>query len=135
MTDLHLQIFEYLNQGRIQDFHLGGGGGRKRCALTHITSSEPNSHSAGIKGPRSSRVVLMLSCYLSLIFKHSYKKKNIVDPILGGGGCKDPPLPKLYVDPILGGGGGAECKDPPLPKLYDYRSGQHNIFFFGLWES
>ena len=35
-----------------------------------------------------------LSCYLSLIFKHSdYKMgypKNIIDPILGGGG--DPPL-------------------------------------------
>ena len=57
--------------------------GRKRlCARTHITSAKPNSLSAGVqgsllrqplKGPESSRVVLMLSraCYLNLNFKHS----------------------------------------------------------------
>ena len=44
----------------------GGGGGRKRfCARTHITSAEPNSLSAGVQGPLtgpgSSWVVLMLS--------------------------------------------------------------------------
>ena len=62
-------------------FSLGGGGGRKRlCARSHITRcAEPNSLSAGVgplKGPGSCRVVLMLalSCYLSLIFKHSDKK-------------------------------------------------------------
>ena len=50
-----------------QDFHLGrGGGGCKRlCACTHITSTEPNSLSAGVqgppKGPGSSRVALMIS--------------------------------------------------------------------------
>ena len=43
-----------------------GGGGRKRlCASTHITSAEPNSLSAGVqgplKGPGCSRVILMLS--------------------------------------------------------------------------
>ena len=53
-----------LHQGRIQDFYLGGG--RKRlCASTHITSAEPNSLSAGVQGPLkapgSSRVVLLLS--------------------------------------------------------------------------
>ena len=42
-----------------------GGGGRKRlCARTHITSAEPKSLSAGVqgplKGPGSSRVVLLL---------------------------------------------------------------------------
>ena len=45
----------------------GGGGGRNKrlCARTHITSAGPNSLSAGVqgllKGPGSSRVVLMLS--------------------------------------------------------------------------
>ena len=67
-------------QGRIQDFHLGGGGGRKRfCARTHITSAEPNSLSAGVqgplKGPGSSWVVLMLSraiwaFFLSILMKN-----------------------------------------------------------------
>ena len=61
-------------QGRIQDFHLGG---RKRlCAHTNITSVGPNSLSAGVqgllKGPGSSRVVLMLSRAIwALLFKHS----------------------------------------------------------------
>ena len=67
--------------GRIQDFHLGG---RKRsCARTHITSAEPNSLSAGVqgplKGPGSSRVVLMLSraiwtLFLSILMKNLIKK-------------------------------------------------------------
>ena len=44
----------------------GGGGGRKRlCASTPITRAEPSLLSAGVqgplKGPGSSRVVLMLS--------------------------------------------------------------------------
>ena len=87
--------------------------GRKRlCARTHITSAESNSLSAA-EGSRARlralealyRVVLInntLSCYLSLISKHSDKKirlKNIVDPIEGGGGggrllrpSLDPPL-------------------------------------------
>ena len=60
-------------QGRIQQFHGGGGGGRKRlCARTHFTSSEPNSLSAGVrgplKGPRSSRVVLLLSRAIWVLF-------------------------------------------------------------------
>ena len=58
-----LRTRRVLMQGRIQDFHLGG---RKRlCARTHIASAEPNSLLAGdqgpLKGPGSSRVVLMLS--------------------------------------------------------------------------
>ena len=52
----------------------GGGGGRKRlCARTHITSAEPNSLSAGVHGPLkgagSSRVVLMLSCAIWALFR------------------------------------------------------------------
>ena len=52
-------------QGRIQEFHLegGGGGAKDYCASMHIASAEANSHSAGfqLKFPGSSRVVLMLS--------------------------------------------------------------------------
>ena len=72
------------------------GGGHKRliCARTHITSAEPNSLLAGVqgplKGPGSSRVVLMLSCAIWALFLSILKKKNwmknIVDPSLGGGG-------------------------------------------------
>ena len=55
----------------------GGGGGvgegcKGLCALTHITSTEPNSLSAGVqgplKGPGSYRVVLMLSCAIWALF-------------------------------------------------------------------
>ena len=56
-----------------------GGGGRKRlCTRTHITSAEPNLLWAGVqgplKGPESSRVVLMVSSaiwalFLSIIIK------------------------------------------------------------------
>ena len=73
-------------QGRIQDFHLGGGGGGKRlCARRHITSAEQNSLSAGVqgplKGPGSSRVVLMLSrviwaLFLSILIKKNWIKKT-----------------------------------------------------------
>ena len=61
----------------------------------HITSVEPNSLSPGVqgplKGPLSSRVVLMLSCaiwalFLSILI-NNMNLKNIVDPIKGGGGC------------------------------------------------
>ena len=76
-------------------FRGGGGGGRAQrlCASTH-KHAEPNSLSAGeqgpLKGPGSSRVVLMLSRAIwALFFKHSDFKKNwggggIVDPILRG---------------------------------------------------
>ena len=92
-------------QGRIQDFHLGG---RKRllCARTHITSAKPNSLSAGVqgplKGPGSSRVVLMLSraiwaLFLSILIKMLGKKKHSWSNFRGGGGTPvvpplDPPL-------------------------------------------
>ena len=42
--------FSILHQGRIQDFHWGGGGRKRLCARTHI-SAEPNSISAGVQGP------------------------------------------------------------------------------------
>ena len=36
------KIQQYSDQGRIQDFIWGGGGGRKRiCPRTHITSAKP----------------------------------------------------------------------------------------------
>ena len=88
---VHISLCSF-TQGQIQDFHWGGGGGgRKRlCASMHITSAEPNSLSAGvplIKGPWSSRVVLMSSRAIwAFFFKYFDKKldlKNIVDQILG----------------------------------------------------
>ena len=56
-----------LQSGADPGFSFGGGGGAQRlCARTHKTSAEPNSLSAGVqgplKGPGSSRVVVMLSC-------------------------------------------------------------------------
>ena len=49
----HMTNFETVVgwQGRIQDFHLGGGGRKRICVSTHITSAEPNSLSAGGPGP------------------------------------------------------------------------------------
>ena len=95
-------------QGRIQDFHGRGGGGRhKRLNVPTCTLRARNrTHFRQGSRTRSKgyledlRVDLILSCYLSLILKHSDKNvglKNIVDPILGGGGgacCAplDPPL-------------------------------------------
>ena len=58
----------------------GGGGGRKRfCAGTHITSAKPNlPYTAGSRGRLRALEALgffdALSCYLSLIFKHSDTK-------------------------------------------------------------
>ena len=73
--------FVLSSQGRIQDFHWGGGGCKRLCASTHIMSTEPNSLSAGVQGPlkgpgSSGGCFNALSCNLSLIFKHSDKKKN-----------------------------------------------------------
>ena len=70
------------DQGRIQDFHLGGGGRKRVCARSNITSAEPNSLSAGVqgslKGPGSSRGVLMLSRAIwALFLSILIKKKNI----------------------------------------------------------
>ena len=80
----------------------GWGGGRKRlCARTHITSADPNSLSAGVqgalKGPGSYRVVLMLSrraiWALSILIKY-LDKTNIVDPIVVG---LRPPPPSPWI--------------------------------------
>ena len=58
--------------GRIQDFHLLGGGRKRLCAGAHITSAETEVPFAGVqgphKGPGSSIGLLMLSCYQSHIF-------------------------------------------------------------------
>ena len=59
-------IYRALAQGRIQDFHLGGGGA--------------NSLSAGVKGPLkgrgNSRVVLMLSRAIGALFLSNLKEKK-----------------------------------------------------------
>ena len=50
---------------------------------------------ASFRAMEALRVLDALSCYLSLIFKHSDTKwdtKNIVDQILGGGVPDAPPL-------------------------------------------
>ena len=90
------------HQGRIQHFHLGGGGAWKiMCAHAH------HGHKARRPLWPGSRVRLRdlealgvffyaLSCYLSLIFKHSdtkWEKKNHSQSNLGGGGAPvAPPL-------------------------------------------
>ena len=76
-------------QGRIQDFHLGGGGGAKDYARARTSWAQnpksliiirPGSRAGPLKGPGSSRGFDALSCYLSLICKHSDTKWE------GGGG-------------------------------------------------
>ena len=58
--------------------------------------------SAGVQGQGCFNA---LSCYLSLIFKHSdfflMDLKNIVDPILGGGAVAPPLDPPLYTPPRI----------------------------------
>ena len=101
-ADIHLHLVQLLPstvQGRIQDFHLGRWSAK--CARTHITSTEPNSLSAGVqgplKGPGRSRVVLMLSRAIWALFwsililkigfkKHSwsnFRGRAPVAPLLG----------------------------------------------------
>ena len=41
---------EHMLQGRIQDFHLGGGG-KRLCKRRHITSAKIKSLSEGVQGP------------------------------------------------------------------------------------
>ena len=78
---LHRCDIKVKSRGRIQDFHWGGGGGehKRLCAHTHITSRKhevPYGRGPGLTlWPGSSRGVFdALSCYLSLIFKHSDTK-------------------------------------------------------------
>ena len=56
------------SQGRIQDFHWGGGGGKRLCA--RITSATPEvPYTAGVQALEA--LVFFcgaFSCYLSLIF-------------------------------------------------------------------
>ena len=78
-------VLNFNSTGADPGFSFRGGGGTKDCARTHITSAEPNS----LKGPGSSRVVLMLSralwaLFLSILIKKKLDYKNTVDPTLGG---------------------------------------------------
>ena len=87
----------FWSQGRIQDFHWGGGGGRKRlCARTHIMIADPEVQSPLFDA---------LSCYLSLIFKHSDinwdKKHTTLDQILGGPACCAPQNPPPWTGPRI----------------------------------
>ena len=85
-------------RGRIQGFHLRGGGGAQKIICPHSTLRARNRtymyfrlwSKVRYRGPGSSWVVLMLSRAIwALFFTHSeYKKKmdlkNIIDPIVGG---------------------------------------------------
>ena len=77
-------------------FSFRRGEGRKMfCASTHITNAEPNSLSVGVqgplKGPGSSRVILMLSraiwaLFLSILIIKKNDKKHSWSNFRGGGG-------------------------------------------------
>ena len=67
------------SQGRIQEFHWARGGGGDYYACTHITSAKPNVPYGRGPGPSHGGAHLFLflctlSCFLSLIFKHSDTK-------------------------------------------------------------
>ena len=88
-------------QGRIQDFHfpffLGGGGGTIMCAHAHHERVarillRPGCMQGSLKGPGSCRVLDALSCYLSLISKHSDVKWDFKKEHNGGGCLLRPPL-------------------------------------------
>ena len=91
-------------QGRIQDFHLGGGGTKDYMRERTLRARNPKSLSAGIQGPALG-VFNALQCYLSPIFKHSdtkwVNKKITVDPILGGAhACCAPLDPPLILNTV-----------------------------------
>ena len=68
----------WINQGQIQDFHLGGGGGaQKICASTHIMSTKPKvpliplGSRAWLRPWKVWGEGLMLPCAIwTLFFKH-----------------------------------------------------------------
>ena len=81
-------------KGRIQDFHLGGGGGATdyvRARTLWAQSPLRPGCRPHLRALEALRFFFMLSCYLSLIFKHSYTKwdkKNTHSQsrFMGGGG-------------------------------------------------
>ena len=93
-------------QGRIQDFHLGEGGGalaKIMCPHAHYERGTELTFGRGQAGPGSSRNVLMLSRAIWALFLIILIKKldfkNRWSNFRGGGG----------------GGGGRACCTPPPP--------------------
>ena len=84
-------------QGRIQDFHLEGGGGAKDYVRACMQDREARS-------PLMRGVFDALSCYRSLIFQHSDTKWDLKKKKEKEGG-------KKYIYQILGG-----AVTPPLLK-------------------
>ena len=76
-------FFTFINLGRIQDFH--GGGGKRLCARFHIMSAKPRcplrpgSRAAYkmYKGPGSFRVILMLSRAICALFQACWYKMGL----------------------------------------------------------
>ena len=86
------------DQGRIQDFHLGGGGQKIMCAHAHherLARCPLRPGSRARLGPLEAlRVFCALSCYISLIFKHSDTKLDKYKVVL----C--PPLNPSMTDKL-----------------------------------
>ena len=86
-------------QGRIQDFNLGGGGAKdyvrartsRARSLKSLIILRPGSR-ARFRALEALRVIDALSCYLSLIFKHSDTKCRSTFFFGGGGGACCGPL-------------------------------------------
>ena len=108
-TPLVIKVYD---QGRIQDFHWGGGGAQKRCACRSRARS-PRSLTAGVQGAclralealRGGGGGLMPSCAnWAFIFKHSDTKwdlKEIVNQIEGGVPVVPSPPPPPLNPPLM----------------------------------
>ena len=98
----------------------GGGGGRKAQNIMYTHAHHEREARSPLRLGSRTRVRALealgvfdaLSCYLSLIFKHSdtkWDKKSTVDQILGGWGGRSPVVPS---GGTRGGHGGANA--PPV---------------------
>ena len=117
---LFFKLFSYLSYGPQSEQSLRAAGAdpgfsfrgaQHMCLHAHIMSAEPNSLSSGVqgplKGPRSCRVVLMLSralwaLFLSFLIKFWIKKESLSNFFFLGGACLlQPPPPPPPLDPPL----------------------------------